>query len=182
MAFVAKNQHRANATGTQPAVLEQWIKVSQPTVNLPKAAQSSTGQIFRVRGGRVLMHALVGQVTTIIQAQTTNIKVTSKALTTADVAIGTAVDISANVDGNAKEVGSLYVVLSSGAAAVWSNAGAGLSTLGNAKIVLPAGEIYVTTGADSTGQMQWDMWYQPLDSGAYVEAATLTNSLLTTAV
>lgn len=175
MAFIAKNQHRVQSQGVQPVIIDQWILASQPTNLLPQAAQSSTGRIFRVYGGRVLARAIIGQVTTVIQSQTTNIKVTSKALDNTPAAIGTAVDLSANVDGNAKEVGSLYVILQSGAAAIWSNAGAGLSTLGNGGgIILPQGELYVTTGADSSGKMKWDLWYQPIDPGAYVVPETLS--------
>lgn len=181
MAFLVKNQKRTSAN-IQP-ILSQWINVTQPAIALPQSAQSSTGQIFTVKAGRVLCWLLLGEVTTVIQSQATTVKISSKKLNAAGTAaVGTAVDISATVDGNAKEVGSLYRVLSSGAAAIWSNAGAGLATLGSDAIVLPQGEVYVTTGADSTGAMKWDMWYQPLDPGAYVVASTLTNSLLTTAI
>lgn len=182
MAVLVKNLHRPTSGTQQPATLAQWIHVTQPTNLLPQAAQSSTGQIFRVAGGRVAMWLLLGKVTTVIQSQTTNIKVSSKALDNSAAAVGTAVDLSANVDGNAKEVGSQYRVLSSGAAAIWSNAGAALATLGSDYIILPQGEVYVTTGADSSGKMQWDMWYQPLDEGAYVYPATLTAGILTTAI
>lgn len=179
MAFLLKNINRASGSSIQPTILSQFIQVSQPAIALPA---STTGQIFRVRGGRVLCHLLIGEVTTIIQAQATTLKVSSKKLSDAATAVGTAVDICATVDGNAKEVGSLYIPLGSGAAAIWSNAGAGLGTLGRIPFILPQGEVYLTTVATSTGAMKWDMWYQPLDAGAYVEAATLTTALLTAAI
>lgn len=187
MAFLIKNQHRSNGSGIQPVILQQWIQVTQQSnlgtgILLPQAAQSSTGQLFRVRGGRVLMHILIGEVTTIIQSQATTVKVSSKKLNTASTAVGTAVDLCATVDGNAKEVGSLFVPLGSGAAAIWNNAGASLGTLGRNPTILPQGEVYITTGADSSGAMKWDMWYQPLDAGAFVEAAVLSSGILTTAI
>lgn len=182
MAFMLKNQHRPTAGTQQATTVAQWIKVTQPANLLPQAAQSSTGQIFRVYGGRIAMWLLLGEVTVVIQSQATTVKVTSKRLDNAAAAVGTAVDLSATVDGNAKEVGSTFRVLSSGAAAIWSNAGADLATLGSDYIVLPQGEVYVTTGADSSGKMKWDMWYQPLDEGAYVAPAALTAGILTTAI
>lgn len=177
MALTLKNRQRSIAAGSP--VIAQWIRATQPAVALPA---TTTGQIFRVFGGRIICWLLLGEVTTIIQAQANNLKISSKKLDNAAAAVGTAVDISANVDSNAKEVGSLYRVLSSGAAAVWSNAGAGLATLGSDYVVIPQGEIYLTTAATNTGAMKWDLWYQPLDEGAYVAPAALTASLLTAAI
>ena len=168
MAFMVKNVNAPRATGmtgSGQGVLSQFVHVSRPTQSLPA---TTTDILYRVFGGRVLVHLLVGEVTTVIQAQATTLKVTGKKLDNASAAVGTAVDICATVDGNAKEVGSLYIPIGSGAAAIWSNAGAGIATLGRNNWVSPQGEIYITTGATSTGQMKWDIWYQPLDEGAYV--------------
>lgn len=167
MALVLKNVPKPAAG--RPIIAE-WLNVSRATQSLP---QSSTDILFRVFGGRVLVHLMVGEVTTVIQSQTTNVKISSKKLDGTPAAVGTAVDLCANVDGNAKEVGSLYVLLGSGAAAIWSNAGAGIATLGRIPWVQPQGEIYMTTGASSTGAMKWDLWYQPLDPGAYVTASAV---------
>ncbi len=163
MALGIKNSKVLRAD--QPVIMQQ-IQATCPARALPA---TTTDQIFRVRGGRVLVHLLMGEVTTIIQAQATNLKLTAKKLDNASVAVGTAVDLTANVDINGKEVGSLHVALGSGAAAVHSNAGAGLATLGRIPFIVPQGEIYITTGATSTGALKWDIWYQPLDAGAYIE-------------
>lgn len=163
MAFIAKNVPRP---GPGRPVIAEWINVPR----LTQLVTPATDILFRVFGGRVLAHLIIGEVTTIIQAQTTNVKLSSKKLDGTPAAVGTAVDLTANVDGNAKEVGSLYIGLGSGAAAVWSNAGAGLGTLGRNPVVIPQGEIYATYSGSSTGSMKWDIWYQPLDPGAYVVA------------
>lgn len=170
MAFLVKNVNKGRAIGAasgDQGYLMQHVQVNTAARALPA---TTTDQIFRVRGGRVLVHLLIGEVTTIMQAQANNIKLTSKKLDVASLAVGTAVDICANSDGNAKEVGSLYVLLGSGAAPVWSNAGAGIATLGRIPFILPQGEVYVTTSATSTGAMKWDMFYQPLDAGSYVDS------------
>lgn len=170
MAFLVKNTptvRTAGVAGVGQAFLSQFVHVARPTATVPA---TTTDILFRVFGGRVQVHLVVGEVTTIIQAQADNFKLTSKKLDASSVAVGTAVDICANVDGNAKEVGSLYVPLGSGAAAVWSNAGCALGTLGRIPFIVPQGEIYLTTSATNTGAMKWDIWYQPLDEGAYVQA------------
>jgi len=154
----------SGATGGGYAAVQQLIHVSRVTQPVAPA----TDILWRVYGGRILVHLILGEVTTIIQSQTTNVKVSSKKLDNSSAAVGTAVDLSANVDGNAKEVGSLYRVLGSGAAAIWSNAGAALATLGAIPYICPQGEIYATYSGASSGNMKWDIWYQPLDEGAYV--------------
>src|SRR3954468_12098102 len=108
MAFLLKNVNRVQGTSTPAAVVDQAIKVTQSTnagagLALPA---TTTGQLFRGFGGRILVKALIGEVTTAVQAQANNLKVTVKKLDNAAVAVGTAVDIAANVDVNGIAVGS----------------------------------------------------------------------------
>jgi hypothetical protein len=147
-------------------VLDQAIQVSCPARTIPA---TTTDQIFRVKGGRVLVKALVGEVTTVIQTQADNMKVSSKKLDAASAAVGTAVDIAANVDITAREVGGMYFVEGDGTAGVLSNAGAAYVGTNSGQFIVPQGEIYLTTSATNTGAMKWDLWYQPLDPGAFVE-------------
>jgi hypothetical protein len=138
------------------------IRVDRATAALP---QSATGTIFNIVGGRVLLKLLVGEVTTIIQAQATTLKVTSTPT------VGTAVDLCATADLNALEVGGKVSVIGVFATALnKTNAGAvqGMST---APIVLAVGTLGIVTVASSTGSMKWSLWYVPLDDGAYVTAA-----------
>lgn len=168
MAFLIKNSNTvrtAGQSGVGQAYLRQDIHVNCPARTLPA---TTTDIIFRVFGGRVLIHRLVGEVTTVCSATATNLKVTGKKLDAASAAVGTAVDVTANAAVTSKEVGSSYTCLGSGAAGIVNNAGAGIATLGLISFVAPQGELYVTTDATNTGAMKWDLWYQPLDEGAYV--------------
>ena len=113
MAFLIKDSVKSPTTGSGVAVLEQWIHVKVAGRTIPA---TTTDQIFRVYGGRVLVKALVGEVTTIIQTQLDNLKVSSKKLSDASAAVGTAVDLSANVDITAREVGGLHFVEGDGTA------------------------------------------------------------------
>jgi hypothetical protein len=170
MAFIVKNaptSRMGSAAGTGFSYIQQYTHVVRPGQVLPA---TTTDIIFRVFGGRVLVHRLVGEVTTICSATATNLKVTGKKLDASSAVVGTAVDICANAAVTSKEVGASFTVLGSGAAAIVSNAGAGIATLGLIPFVAPQGELYITTDATNTGAMKWDIWYQPLDEGAYVVA------------
>jgi hypothetical protein len=176
VAFVTKNVNRAQGSSTPASVLDQYIKVTQQSnagsgVALPA---TTTGQLFRVYGGRILVKALIGEVTTVLQTQANNTKISSKALSNAGVAVGTAVDVASNLDTTAIEVGGFLFVEGDGTALVKSTAGAVLVGTNSGWWIAPQGEIYVTTAATSTGAIKWDLYYQPLDPGAYAVQAQLT--------
>lgn len=171
MAFVIKNsntQRTAGVAGTGQALIGQRIHVVRPALVLP---QTTTQQLFRVKGGRVLVENLVGTVTTVLTGTDPVAKISSKSLDAASAAVGTAVDVATTVDINSLEVGGMVFVEGDGTAIVKSNAGAAFIGTNSGLWVAPQGEIYLTTGGNNTtGAMKWDIWYMPLDEGAYVEA------------
>lgn len=180
MALLVKNQNRPVGTSSlSNATLDQYIKVSQPAAALPA---TTTGQLFRVRGGRVLIKALIGEVTTVIQTQACNLKVSSKRLDAASAAVGTAVDIASNLDVTAIEVGGSLFTEGDGTALVKSTAGGVLIGTNSGWWIAPQGEIYLTTSATNTGAIKWDLFYQPLDPGAYVEPVPQVSSALVAAI
>lgn len=126
---------------------------------------TTTQNIFTVAGGRCFVALLLGEVTTIIQAQANNLKVTSAPTT------GTAVDLASNLDINADEVGTLYLVEGDGTALVGANAGAALSGVGSMGFIVPIGSIRIETSATNTGATKWDIWYFALDEGASIVSA-----------
>ena len=79
--------------------LLKGLKVDRPTATLP---QTTAHALFTVVGGRVAITQIVGEVTTIIQTQANNTKLTA----TPD--IGTAVDLCTVLSISADEVGCLY--------------------------------------------------------------------------
>lgn len=150
--------------GAQLRLLEIGILVSRATAPLPA---SGAQNIFTVSGGRVLLVALVGEVTTIIQAQATTVKVTSTPTT------GSAIDMSAaTTDINALEVGGRITLANPPAAATaLVKTNAGYTDLSAVNTIVPIGTLSYTTGATSTGSIKWDLIYIPLDTGASVAAA-----------
>jgi hypothetical protein len=169
MAFLVKN-HKSRAggvTNSGEAVLEQMIKVSRPALTLPA---TTTQQLFRVYGGRVLVKLLVGEVTTVIEGTDPVMKVSVSSVTDAGALQGTAYDIASTLDISSDEVGTMYGVEGDGTAITsGGQVSASLEAFGTG-FVMKQGQIYLTTGATKTGAIKWDLWYQPLDAGAYVVA------------
>lgn len=126
---------------------------------------TTTQNIFTVAGGRVLVTLLFGEVTTVVQNQANNLKVSSVPTT------GTAVDLAANLDIANDEAGTLYLVEGDGTALIGANAGAAVTAIGFAPLIIPAGVIRLTASATNTGATKWQCWYFPLDAGATVTGA-----------
>jgi hypothetical protein len=136
-------------------------KVDRATATLPATTQAA---IFTVTGGRVLVTSLVGEVTTVIQNQACNLKVTANPTT------GTDVDIAANLNVQADEAGCLYGITGLFSdALVGANAGA--TVVPRNPVVLPVGTLDLVTSATNTGSVKWSLTYIPLDNGASVAAA-----------
>mgnify|MGYP001598896100 CR=1 FL=1 len=136
--------------------------ISKAAATLPA---TTTQNIFTVAGGRCYVTLLLGEVTTVIQAQANNLKVTSAPTT------GTAVDLASNLETNADEACMLYLVEGDGTALVGANAGAALSGVGSMGFIVPIGSIRIETSATNTGATKWDIWYFPLDVGASIVSA-----------
>lgn len=145
-------------------LISEGILVQRATATLPATAAQN---IFTISGGRILLVALIGEVTTIIQAQSTTVKVTSTPTT------GSAIDMSAaTADINALEVGGRITLANPPAAATaLVKTNAGYTDLPGVRTVVPIGTLSYTTGATSTGSIKWDLIYIPYDTGASVAAA-----------
>jgi len=144
--------------------IKDGLLVSRATASLPATTSQN---LFTVAGGRILLLALIGEVTTVIQAQSTTVKVTSTPTT------GSAIDMSSTgADINALEVGGRITLANppaAGTAMVKTNAG--YTNLQGVQVVVPIGTISYTTGATSTGSIKWDLFYVPYDAAATVAAA-----------
>lgn len=150
---------RTRASEYALAEMGLGIPFDKASATLPA---TTTQTIFTVNVGRVLVTLLFGEVTTIIQAQANNLKVTSAPTT------GTAVDLASVLDVNGKEAGTLLLVEGDGTALVGANAGAALSAVGTPAMIIPVGVIRIDTSATNTGATKWHIRYLPIDIGAYV--------------
>jgi hypothetical protein len=127
----------------------------------------TTGNIFTFTGTIEIM-AIIARITTVVQAQTTNIK-----LSVVNDALA-AYDICANVDGNAAAVGTLLSITGTAANAGVLTANGVLAPTQASRIITScttSGVIKATYGAASTGAILYMMMWRPLSADAVVAAA-----------
>ncbi|MEU6397871.1 hypothetical protein ABZ867_12925 [Streptomyces cinnamoneus] len=148
--------------GSQLRTLLYGTKVDRATAALPA---STTGSLFTVTGGRVLVTSIVGRVTTGIQAQANAIK-----LVATPSGSGAVNDLSGTVESNGLAAGGLLSITGLAGDAMVKSTGGGVSTLRN-PVIVAAGAIGLNTAATNTGNVEWSLTYVPLDDGASVAAA-----------
>jgi hypothetical protein len=126
--------------------------------------QTTTEHLFKVTGGRCLIRLLYGEVTDTISATDPQIRITSTPTT------GSAVALGATVDTKDMAIGAFLLCENDTTALVISTAGGIILAAGARKAVVPVGYIDLISAASQTGSIQWDLYYVPLDAGAYIEA------------
>lgn len=136
------------------------IRVSKAAFTLPA---TTTGGVFTVSGGRILLTSIVGEVTTQVQAQANAVQLV------ATPTVGTVNDLSATVESNGAIVGTLLGITGLAADAMVKSTGGAVSNLRN-PIIVAAGVIGLKTAATNTGATKWVMTYIPLDDAATVAA------------
>lgn len=136
------------------------IRVDRATATLPQTAAAA---IFNVKGGRVLMTGILGEVTTLLGA-VGNINLEANPTT------GTTSVLDVVLAAGAKEAGTLLSITGTVGDAMLGDDAGGVR-MGPAPVVLPVGTLDLRTSASDTGAIKWSLWYIPLDDGAYVEAA-----------
>ena len=123
---------------------------------------------FTVATGRCVVSMLVGEVTTVIQTQACNLKVTVNPTT------GNSWDVAANLNITADAVGTYYLVEGDGTALVAQYGGEGSGGANFAILlpfIVPPGTIDFETSATNTGSIKWDLFYWPIDDEAAITAA-----------
>ena len=139
----------------------EWGRTAErATAVLPA---TTVGNLFTIAGGRILLTAIVGEVTTVIQTQANVTKLVFDPTVT-----GSNVDLCATLDITADAVGTLYTITGTAATAMQSGLAAPSMSI---PWVLQAGAIGLSCGATNTGSVKWKIWYTPLDAGVVVAAA-----------
>ena len=153
-------------SGASVRAIADGILVAK-AANTSPLVTGSTVNLFTISGGRILLVSLVGEVTTIIQAQATVVQFISTP------SAGSVINLSGNTtDLTGLEVGGRITLGNPPAAATQVvKTNAGYTNLTNQWSLLPVGTIGVTYGAASTGAIKYEMTYIPYDNGAVVAAA-----------
>jgi hypothetical protein len=132
---------------------------------------STTGHVFTVAGGRVIVTSITGVVSTAVQNQACTLAVgntpTGGSAGTASIATATAITNAALATGLA------VPAFSSGSPAALVVGGVqqlGVVLTSGGICLVPAGTIDVTTSATNTGAITWSVTYVPYDAGAAITA------------
>lgn len=142
----------------------QAIYTTAPRLaTVTSASPLTTGTLFTYTGSIEILH-IIGRVSTVIESQTTNVK-----LSLVPDAFS-AYDICANKDINGFTVGSLLSITGTAANALVSTTSVGSIAPAQANPIVAtcvtSGVIKVTYGAASTGAIVWQIMWRPLSSGA----------------
>ncbi len=152
--------------GYQLRTLLLGDQVIKTALTLPA---STTGNLYTVAGGNVLVTSLLGVVTTVVQTQACTLSLgTAPTVGTAKVA-----GIAAAESIESVEVGGwVGAAASAGLAGNLAVSGAGADAGNVVYVAIPfvvaPGYITWTTSATNTGAMTWYLTYVPLDTGASV--------------
>lgn len=141
--------------------LLKGIKVERATALLP---QTAAAPIFNIRGGRVAITQIIGEVTTVIQTQAnlTNL--------VGNPTVGTSVDLCTTLSITAFEVGCLLGITGLNTDAL-IGIDAGVLPGQTRDVILAAGTLDLDCAASNTGAVKWTVFYIPIDDGAWLEAA-----------
>ncbi|MET0426667.1 MAG: hypothetical protein ABW046_22560 [Actinoplanes sp.] len=143
------------------AITEGFL-LERATAALPA---TTTGNIFTITGGRIVVRGLVGEVTTAIQAQANAVKIVFD-----PTVAGSNVDLCATLDVNGLVVGT-YLGITGIATDPMKSA---LSVMKNdldQGMFFGPGALALTTAATNTGSVKWSLFYIPIDTGVVVAAA-----------
>jgi hypothetical protein len=145
---------------------------SQVTGGADTLPASTSGDIFTITGGRIIITSLIGKVTTAIQNQACTLSIGNKpsggsaqatSLCTAtaitNLAVGTFVALKLYA------TDSLLVSANPGVLSPSE-----LSAITGGTALVDAGTIDITTSATNTGAITWSLTFIPYDSGVTVVA------------
>lgn len=136
--------------------------LTRTTSNLP---QNTSTNIFTVTGAPIEILGIIGEVTTVIQNTTNNVK-----LQITDTASSTTRDICATVNIANLAVGTFFNITGTFANAMVTTAG-GTAIAQATSIYCPVGAIKFSTDASITGQVRWFLRYRPIGAASVVAAA-----------
>lgn len=139
-------------------------RVERATAALPA---TTTSALFTIGTGRVAITSIVGEVTTVIQTQANNTK-----LTFDPTAAGATQDLCAVLDITADAVGTMYSITGTPATALQDSLNFVSSNKMLAQpLILKPGSILLDCAATNTGSVKWTVTWVPYDDGATVVAA-----------
>jgi hypothetical protein len=134
----------------------------RPTDDLPQTTQSA---LFTITGGPIFVYGIVGEVTTVIETATNNAQLVYNHASESDV------DLCADLDITGDVVGTLYAITGDFSDAMLSGVAVESDIIAQ-PFLLQEGSIELDCSASKTGQVQWTLFWSPVDdAGTYVAIA-----------
>lgn len=127
------------------------------------AIVNDTQDVFNIVGGLVYVHSIVGKVVTTCATSALRLRINPDGAAESNLCAD-----RANIDGD--EAGVTFYTLT-GTTANVLQASTQLLAPQAAGFILPAGVIEQVTDAASAGGIVWEIFYTPIDEGAYIEPA-----------
>lgn len=127
--------------------------------------QGVDGALFTITGGRIVLVAVVGEVTVALENLTNNTRLKFN-----PDATGVDQDICANLNTQNFAIGELLTITGTVGDAMVNDLLIGNGTLAS-PLVLSEGDIELDCANSRTGEISWAIIYVPLDSAAVVVAA-----------
>ena len=142
------------------------VRTNSLGLHVLRAAAVHTGAanipIFTVVGGRCVIKSIVGQVT-VGASGATNISLRSAPT------VGTAAALCAVLAAGALEVGTLLAITGAVGGAMLGVSAGGVQEQATG-VIVPVGTVDCVLSAAETISVQWDVFFVPLDEGAYITA------------
>jgi hypothetical protein len=139
--------------------------VERRSTTLP---QTGDAALFRIRGGKIRVLNIVGEVTVAIQNQANNTKLKfNPAGAGSDTDLCTATSIAND------QVGELYTISGDFSDALKTSSAFAAETDANMEapgVILGPGDIELDCAASNSGQVKWTLVYEVIDSAANVVA------------
>lgn len=164
---VAPTQAQLATMATNGVIAEQFggkMGDHYATHRAPATLPATTQTPYFTVTGKVKIINIIGEVTTVVQAQANAIKLVSNPTVGADV------DLCATVESNAAAVGSLLTITGTLANAMIKTVSGAVPTQA-APVIVTAGSIDLSAAATNTGATKWTVIWEPLEPGAAVLAA-----------
>ena len=140
----------------------QGVRVQRVTYQLAVTAGLA---MFSVAGGRILLTSIIGEITEIVNALC-NVSLRANPTT------GTTNVLCARLNVDTYAVGDAVTITGVPTDAMIPAAGSSALPMMTLPVMIPIGDIeIVSSAAPGTGQIQFTLWYKPLDDAGYVVAA-----------
>lgn len=137
-------------------------RVERASATLPQTPDDEA--LFSISGGRIMLTAIIGEVTVVIETQACDTKLKFN-----PTATGADQDLCGVLDITADAVGEMYTITGIVANAMRSDLLIGQAMTNH--LILSEGDIEIDCAANNTGEVAWTLFYYPIDDDAIVEAA-----------